>query len=209
MRQSIGLMAAHTAFSALLGAGFGVAALLPARRDRVLAIAGGYLGAAGAHFLNNVIFNGLSRGDIQIPWKPGPAVALLVLTPLYLLVLQGPVVLLYLVLLRQGIRGQGNRLIGRLQAEAHSPYGAVSERELPVLLEPRKRAWLRLTTLRRHGWAAYQALGRLHAAQYEVAALRDTHPDQAERQRTRVREFRSRLRATTAAPRPEPAGAPA
>ncbi len=209
VRQSVGLMAAHTAFSALLGAAFGVAALLPERRARILAIACGYLGAAGSHFMNNVIFTALTRGDIEFPWKPGPALALLVVTPLQLALLQGPVIVLYLLLLRQGVRGQGNRLRGRIQEESLLPHGAISERELPVLLEPRKRAWLRLTTLRRYGWSAYRALGQLQAAQYEVAALRDDRPAEAEEQRARVRRFRSDLRAATPAVRPEPAGAPA
>ncbi|AEV85526.1 Protease prsW [Actinoplanes sp. SE50] len=209
VRQSVGLMAAHTAFSALLGAGFGVAALLPERRDRALAIAGGYLGAAGSHFMNNVVFSALSRGDITLPFTPGPTVALLLLTPLYLAVLQGPAVVLYLTLMRQGVRGQGNRLRGRIRDEARQPYGVISDRELTLLLDPRKRGWLRLTTLRRYGWAAYRALGQLQAAQYEVAALRDEHPGEAKEHRARARRFRSDLRAATAVRRAEPAGAPA
>ena len=112
-------------------------------------------------------------------------------------------------MLRQGVRGQGQRIQGPLRAETLLPYGAVTEAELPVLLEPRKRAWLRLTTLRRYGWGAYRALGHLHAAQYEVAALRDRHPGEAERERARVPGLRSRLRSAIAASRAEPAGAQA
>ena len=207
VRQSLGLMAAHTAFTAVLGAGFGTASLLSTRRERVIAIALGYLGAAGAHFGVNVIFRALSDGTLRLPWEPGTAVQMLIVTPLLFLILQGPMVLLYVLLLWRGTVGQGQRMAVALRAEAARPDAGVREEELDVLLDPRKRGWLRLVAWRRHGWAAYRALGRLHVTQYEVGASAEREPERAERLRMRIPELRARLR--TALTEPQPAGAAA
>jgi RsiW-degrading membrane proteinase PrsW (M82 family) len=171
VRQSIGIMAAHTAFSATVGAGFGVARQLAEPRLRRAAIACGFIGAAGAHFANDTLLAWYT--EVHGGWfKVGQAVDVLVMQPLTLAVLQGPFVVLYLLLLRRGLRGQGAGLSAGLRGEVATGLGAVTDAEVPVLLDPGRRLWLGITTLRRYGWAAYRALGRLQAAQFELGLLR-------------------------------------
>jgi RsiW-degrading membrane proteinase PrsW (M82 family) len=171
MRQSVGLMAAHTAFSATVGAGFGVARQLAEPRLRRIAIASGFIGAAGGHFANDALLSWY--GQAHTGWfKASPAVDILVMQPLALAVLQGPFVVLYVLMLRRGLASEGAWLGEELRAEARAGLGAVAEQDVPVLLNPGRRLWLRVTALRRYGWPAYRALGRLHAAQFDLAARR-------------------------------------
>jgi hypothetical protein len=136
-----------------------------------VAIACGFVGAAGAHFANDTLLAWYT--EVHGGWfKVSQAVDVLVMQPLTLVVLQGPFVVLYLLLLRRGLRGQGAGLAAGLRGEVATGLGAVTDAEVPVLLDPGRRLWLGITTLRRYGWAAYRALGRLQAAQFELGMLR-------------------------------------
>lgn len=170
-RQSLGLMAAHTAFTAMIGAGFGVARQLRDRRHKLLVIGCGYLVAAGAHFLNNALMfhaiklqNG-AFGDNR--WLLD-----LVGTPLTIIVFQGPVVVLYVILLRRGLRDQAADLAVELGGEARTGLGAVTPEEIPPLLRPARRFFVKFRALRQDGLGAYRFLSRLHAAQLDLAMLR-------------------------------------
>jgi len=165
-RQSVGLMAAHTAFSAAVGAGFGIARQLADPRRRRLAIGCGYVAAAGGHFANDALL----RYFGQHPWarNPGQWMQVGLITPGQLLALQGPFVLLYLWLLRSGLRDQRSALGVELDAEARSGHGAVTLREVPALLSPARRLRKRVDALRRGGADAYRELGRLYAAQLDL-----------------------------------------
>ncbi|MEU6159301.1 PrsW family intramembrane metalloprotease [Streptomyces sp. NPDC047130] len=167
MRQSLGLMAAHTAFSALFGAGLGLARQLDDARSRRFAVVCGFVAAAGAHATSNVMFRWVGQVKQDIPLDPN--IDTLLLQPLALIVFQGPVVALYVMMLRRGIREQSAGLSQALAAEAQSGYGAVTDVEAPVLLSPVRRLWLAVTVLRRYGLAAYRRLRALHAAQLDLA----------------------------------------
>jgi RsiW-degrading membrane proteinase PrsW (M82 family) len=216
VRQSVGIMGAHTAFSAMIGAGFGVARQLDQARLRRIAIGCGLLGACGGHFANDVILRWFA--EVGHSWfTPNPTMDVLVVQPLVLAVLQGPFVVMYLLLLRRGLRSQAGGLAAELRAEESTRLGAVTDPEIPILLNPAKRFWLRATTLRRYGLPAYRALGRLQAAQYDLATQRwhrsrhetddSAVPEEALRQR--IRHLRTELgtAVTTAQARPTEATA--
>ncbi|GIF12782.1 PrsW family glutamic-type intramembrane protease [Actinoplanes teichomyceticus] len=207
IRQSFALLGAHTAFSAVVGAGFGLATALGSRRRRVLVVAAGYLAAAGVHFADDVILDALSTGDITVPIHGGALTEMLLVQPLTLVVLQGPLVAVYLVLLRQGSRGQAARLAADLRAAAADPAGGIRPAEVPVLLSPRRRTGARLAAWRRHGWEALAAVRRLHAAQYELAATHREEPERLARLRLRIAQQRRLLGAAMTAARATKAAA--
>ncbi|MFE4856896.1 PrsW family intramembrane metalloprotease [Streptomyces sp. NPDC056670] len=170
-RQSVGLMAGHLAFTAAIGAGFGIARQLadPAARGR--AIACGFGIAMAGHFCNNAFFAFFDNHK-QDWFSPGNTVDTLVLLPLAMFLFQGPLVLLYVVLVRRGNKDQAAGLAVELRAEAATGFGAVTAAEVPVLLRPGRRLYLRLRALRRDGLGAYRDLGRVYAAQLRLGAAR-------------------------------------
>lgn len=205
MRQSVGLMAAHAAFTAVVGAGFGVARQLADRRLRVVAIACGFVAGAGAHFASDAIFPWFGRAEHQ--WfHVTPALDTVVLPVLILLVIQGPVIVMYLLLMRGGGRSQAAGLATELRAEAHLGFGTVTDAEVPVLLSPGRRFWLRITMLRRYGWAGYRAMDRLQQAQLALATQRwhrargEVAPDAPEDDALRLQILRLRRDAGTRLP---------
>jgi RsiW-degrading membrane proteinase PrsW (M82 family) len=216
LRQTVGLMAAHTAFTAVLGAGFGVAHQLREPALRRIVIGCGYLCAAGAHFANDVLLPWLGQ-QVRAWFEPSDTVNVLIAQPAILLTVQAPLLVTYLLLLRRGLRGQVTMLATELPAEAATGRGAVTEPEIPILLRPRKRSRLRLAALRRYGPAVYRALGRLHAAQYDLAALRRRRIDyptgeaaaEEDALRERIGQLRAQLRTTVTATPARPAEVPA
>ncbi|HEY3629763.1 MAG TPA: PrsW family glutamic-type intramembrane protease [Jatrophihabitantaceae bacterium] len=168
-RQSLGLMGAHVAFTAAIGAGFGVARQARRAQDGRLVIACGFVLAMAAHFANDVFIR--SYGEYKENWfSPSSLVDVVVLEPLLFIVLQGPFVLLYLLLWRAGLKAQRAGLAAELPAEARS--GAVAPDEVEVLLHPERRFYLRMQALFRHGLLGYVALGRLFDAQLDLGAQR-------------------------------------
>ncbi|MFD9120888.1 PrsW family intramembrane metalloprotease [Streptomyces bottropensis] len=167
MRQTVGLMAAHTAFAAIFGAGLGLARQLNDARSRRIAVLCGFVAASGAHAASNVFFRWAGRLKQDIDADPvGDA---LLLQPLVLLVFQGPFVALYLMMLRRGLREQAAGLADVLAVETASGDGAITDVEASVLLSPARRLWLKITVLRRYGIAAYRKITALHAAQLDLA----------------------------------------
>lgn len=171
MRQSVGLLAAHTAFSAIVGGGFGVASQLRDPRLRRLAIACGFVTATGAHVATNQLSTWYSQAKTEL-LAPSEALDILVLQPLLFLLLQGPLVVLSVLLVRRGLRAEAAELATALQAEAATELGAVEAVEIPALLDPASRLWLTVTVLRRHGRAAVLLLWQVQVAQLDLAAHR-------------------------------------
>jgi hypothetical protein len=209
MRQSIGLLAAHTAFAAIAGAGIGAARQLTAHRARV--VAAGLVAAAGGHMASNVMFSWYDDNKQEL-FHPSPPVDVLVLQPALLVLLQGPFVVAYLVLLRQGLRAQADGLGRQLTAEAQIGTDTVAPVEVPMLLSPARRLWLKLVLLRRHGQAAWRNTSRLHAAQLDLATARwhlarleaDPMADNLEVLRERVRSLKRRQALILGATRSRP-----
>ncbi|MDG4861874.1 PrsW family glutamic-type intramembrane protease [Streptomyces sp. T-3] len=170
-RQSLGLMAGHLAFTAAIGAGFGIARKLkdPAARRRVIVCGFGI--AMAGHFSNNAFF--AYFGSHKHDWfSPTGTVDTLVLLPLAMLLFQGPLILLYVVLVRRGNKDQAAALAVELRAEAATGFGAVTAAEVPVLLRPGRRLFLRLRALRRDGLTGYRRLSKLYATQLRLGAAR-------------------------------------
>ncbi|MBB4911659.1 PrsW family intramembrane metalloprotease [Actinophytocola algeriensis] len=165
-RQSVMLFGAHTAFSALVGAGFGIARQVadPRRRRGVILL--GFLMAMSGHFVYNAVGPSFTRWLQQLGF--GDTVLAVAGPPVTMLVLQGPYLLIGFLLLRGGVRAQTAGLSREFFVEAGSPHGAVTDAEVPVLLDPLRRWLLRVLAARRHGFAAYRHLGRLHAAQLDL-----------------------------------------
>ncbi|KUO16009.1 hypothetical protein AQJ91_37905 [Streptomyces dysideae] len=173
-RQVVGLMAAHVAFSALAGAGFGAARWLPERRDRWVAVGGGLLAAVGGHFETDVVLMRLdqSRGE----WfSHNETLSLLLGIPLMTVITSGVFVALYVLILRRGLRAQAAGLARALHAEAASgPSGgaAVTGPEVALLLSPARRLLLEMRVWRRDGTAGLRHLVRFQQAQLDLATQR-------------------------------------
>ncbi|HWG24949.1 MAG TPA: hypothetical protein VG296_12590, partial [Actinospica sp.] len=131
---------------------------------------------------------------------------LLLYTPLAFVVLQGPLVMLYIVLLRRGLKDQRAALSIELRAEAATGFGAVDAHEIPTLMRPLRRFFLRAKALRTTGLTECIALGRLYDTQLElgmarwhaVRGERDPHGPNDQQLRQRIAELKYRR------PRPVP-----
>ncbi|MFJ3974725.1 PrsW family intramembrane metalloprotease [Streptomyces sp. NPDC090021] len=175
-RQTLGLMGAHTAFTAVTGAGFGIARQLPRRAQRLAAIGTGLLTAAAAHSCNNSVIGYVAADPPR--WLPtGEAAGILLVLPSEILLLQGPLVVLYVLLLRRGLRSQAGGLATALDGLPPPLRQAVTAEEATMLLSPARRFRLKADLLRAHGalpqrFAAYRRLVRLHEAQLDLATER-------------------------------------
>ncbi|HVX47488.1 MAG TPA: PrsW family glutamic-type intramembrane protease [Mycobacteriales bacterium] len=169
-RQGVGLFAAHAAFTALTGAGFAIAAALPSRKRRVIAIGAGYLAAAGGHFATDTVLSWFSEKALN--WSIGPAVEAWLLTPGEVLGTSGLFLVLYLLLLWLGLKDQRRLLESAMRIEIATGSGAIAPGDVPVLLAPRLRLQRRILALRMDGWAGMRTLIRLQRAQLDLAAGR-------------------------------------
>ena len=164
-RQVVGLFFGHATYTALIGAGLGVARQLPRARQRVLVIAGGFLAAIAAHFAWDA-WQALVVAGARSP------VAQLLLDHVRELFMVGPFVAILLVLLAMGLQLEGAALTRHLEEEARNPTGAVMPGEVGVLMSPRQRFRARTSALVRGGPAAYVRLARLQTAQLHLAMER-------------------------------------
>ena len=162
-RQVLGLFLGHTTYTALVGAGIGLARQLPRRRDRVLSILSGFLAAIAAHF----------AWDAWVAYFPiSSSPFALVEMHLRVFLMQGPFTSIVLVLLAMGLQIEGNALERQLSAEAATGQGAVRSEEVPVLVRPWQRFRARARAFSQGGLAAYRRLHRLQRAQLELAMER-------------------------------------
>jgi RsiW-degrading membrane proteinase PrsW (M82 family) len=192
-RQSVMLFGAHTAFSSVVGAGFGIARQIADPRRRRVVIGLGLLMAMAGHFTYNAVSPSVTR--LIRDWSPLGATGDAVIgPPVTMVVLQGPVLVILVLLLRRGVRTQTSGLLREFRAEAGTPYGTVTEAEIPVLLNPLRRLGLRLRAARRRGGlAAYRYVGRLHAAQLDLG-MRLWHQRRGEADAAEPDEFALRDR---------------
>jgi len=155
-RQVLDLFFGHATYTALVGAGIGIARQLPGRRQQVLAIACGWLGAIAAHF----------AWDAWLTFFPlGTGAITLIQVHLRVLAMNGPFTAVVLVLLLMGRRIEGRNLVRQLGLEAESGAGAIRPEEVSILASPGRRLGARLAA----GPRGYFRLGRLQRAQIALA----------------------------------------
>ena len=164
-RQVIGLFLGHAAYTALVGAGIGVARQLPRLRQRVVVIACGFLAAVAAHFAWD------AWQTLTLSGAQGAAAQLLLAHTRYLFMV-GPFVAVLLVLLAMGLELEGAALTRHLEEEAAGGLGAVRPAEVRVLMSPRQRFRARMAALAHGGPGAYLRLSRLQTAQLHLAMER-------------------------------------
>jgi RsiW-degrading membrane proteinase PrsW (M82 family) len=162
-RQVLGLFFSHATYTALVGAGIGLARQLRRPRHRVLSILSGFLAAIAAHF----------AWDAWVAYFPiSSSPFALIELHLRVLLMQGPFTSMVLVLLAMGLQVEGNALGRQLAAEASTGEGAVLSEEIPVLVRPWQRFRARLRAFSQNGLGAYQRLHRLQRAQLDLAMER-------------------------------------
>jgi protease PrsW len=158
-RQVLDLFFGHATFTALLGAGIGIARQLPTRRKQVIAIACGWLAAIAAHF----------AWDAWLTFFPlGTGSFTLVQIHLRVLAMSGPFSAVVIVLLVIGSRIEGRNLARQLALEAANGSGAIEPEEAPLLASPGRRLRARLAA----GPRGYFQVGRLQRAQIALALER-------------------------------------
>jgi RsiW-degrading membrane proteinase PrsW (M82 family) len=150
-RQVLNLFFGHATFTALVGAGIGVARQTRRAPLAGALIASGWLAAIAAHFAFDLLhLLGLSTSAFTT-W---------------------PFTAVVTVLLVLGLRAEGRALARHLLAESSEHPDVVAPAEVWSLLDPSRRFKARVTALRERGPAAYARRGRLQAAQLELALAR-------------------------------------
>ena len=158
-RQVLDLFFGHATYTAIVGAGLGIARQLPARRQQLIAIAAGFAGAIAAHF----------AWDAWLTFFPlGTGAVTLLQVHLRVLAMNGPFTAVVIVLLVLGRRIEGHSLERQLALEAASGAGAIREEEVPILASPGRRFRARLAA----GPLGYRKVGRLQRAQVALALER-------------------------------------
>jgi RsiW-degrading membrane proteinase PrsW (M82 family) len=163
-RQVLGLFFGHATYTALVGAGIGIARQLARRRHQLLAIASGWLIAIAAHF----------SWDAWLTYFPiSHSILALLEIHLRTLVMEGPFTAMVAIVLVMGLRIEGRALRRQLQEEAATGSGAVLPTEAPVLASPWQRFLARWRAMDRGGgFKAYRRLRRLQNAQLDLAMER-------------------------------------
>jgi RsiW-degrading membrane proteinase PrsW (M82 family) len=162
-RQVLGLFFGHATYTALIGAGVGIARQLPHKRQKVIAIVSGFLVAIAAHF----------SWDAWLAFFPiDKSVFGLVEIHFRTLIMSGPFTAAVVALLLAGLHLEGRALLDQLRKEAAEGWAAVLPEEVAVLASPWERWRFRLLALRHGGLRAYMRLARLQAAQLDLAMER-------------------------------------
>jgi protease PrsW len=188
-RQVLGLFFGHATYTALIGAGIGIARQLPRRRDKVIAIASGFLVAIAAHFSWDawLAFFPIETSDLG-----------LVEIHLRTLIMTGPFTAAVVALLLSGIQIESKALTEQFRKEAAEGAGAILADEVAILANPWRRLGQRLRALRKGGVRPYFAVARLQTAQLDLAMERwhrerqeiDTPLEEEHELRQRVIELR-------------------
>jgi RsiW-degrading membrane proteinase PrsW (M82 family) len=163
-RQWLGLYLGHATYTALIGAGVGVARQVRGRIPKVVAIACGFIAAIAAHF----------TWDAWLYYFPHPndPTLFLLSIPLQYLALTGPFFLAVVALLLLGLRAEGRALSAQFAAEAALPDGAILPAEVPILASVGRRVEARFRMLQLRGFHGYFWLRRLQRAQIDLAMER-------------------------------------
>jgi len=164
IRQVLGLFLGHATYTALIGAGIGVARQVPGRWRKVLVVAAGFVAAIAGHF----------TWDAWLWYFPHPSdPALLLLSiPAQYLAMTGPFFLAVMALFMLGLRAEGRALEEQFVAEAALPGGAVLPGEVAMLVSPWRRIDARFRALRYYGFRGYRWTRRLQRAQLDLAMER-------------------------------------
>jgi RsiW-degrading membrane proteinase PrsW (M82 family) len=162
-RQVLGLFLGHATFTALLGAGIGVARQVPQASHKVMALTAGWLAAVAAHFAWDAWYAFFPISSTQF--------AMLEIH-LRTLIMVGPFTALVLLLLAMGQQVESKALLRHLRQEVELHLGTVYAAEVPILISPYKRLEARRRTLRRAGRSAHGRLRRLQVAQIKLAMTR-------------------------------------
>ena len=162
-RQVLGLFFGHATYTALIGAGIGIARQLPGRRQKVIAIASGFLIAIAAHF----------SWDAWLQFFPIESSDLgLIEIHLRTLIMTGPFTAAVIALLLSGLIIEGRALAEQLRKESAEGAGAILPTEVSILMHPWQRLVQRMRALRRKGVRAYFLQARLQTAQLDLAMER-------------------------------------
>ncbi len=163
-----GIAFGHVLFTGLTGAALGLAVTKSGRAAKAALVAAGFVIAVLGHFVwNYAAFNR------ALPWQGGSATAETVINfPLNYLTLSGPFLLLLVVVVWIGLCKEGQALRSTLRIEASTGADAISPVEAMVLARPGLRLVQRILAVRSLGPMAYIRLGRLHAAQLDLAMER-------------------------------------
>ena len=162
-RQVLGLFMGHATYTALVGAGIGLARQLPSPRQKILAIVAGFAVAIAAHF----------SWDAWLTFFPIESSLFgLVEVHLRTIVMTGPFTAGVVALLVMGLRNESQALRAQLMQEAALGAGAVLPQEVEILTSPWRRFSERLRALDKAGFGAYVRLARLQTAQLDLAMER-------------------------------------
>ena len=162
-RQVLGLFFGHATYTALIGAGIGIARQLPSPRRKVIAIVSGFIIAIAAHF----------SWDAWLAFFPIESTAFgLVEVHLRTLIMTGPFTAAVIALLAYGIQYEGQGLLEQFRKEVAEGGGAVLPHEVAILASPWQRLRQRLHALGKGGVRAYIRLARLQTAQLDLAMER-------------------------------------
>lgn len=166
-RQVVGLFFGHVTYTALIGAGLGVARQQREPWRKVVCVLSGFVAAIAAHFLWD------SFAMTRLMWdSDSEALSMFVFLPLDTLLIDGPFTLMLIALIILGLRDEGSALRVELAAEAATGQGAITTSEVPVLVSPWRRLGTRTHALFGGGVAAYRHVRRLQAAQLDLAMER-------------------------------------
>ncbi len=162
-RQVLGLFFGHATYTALVGAGIGIARQLPEQRQKVIAIVSGFLVAIAAHF----------SWDAWLTLFPIEKTAIgLLEIHLRTLIMTGPFTAAVIALLALGLQIESRALSEQIRKEAAEGNGTILPEEVAILSSPWQRAQLRMRALQRAGLRGYFALARLQSAQLDLAMER-------------------------------------
>ncbi len=163
-RQWLGLYLGHATYTALIGAGIGVARQVRGPARKAVAVACGFVAAIAAHFTWDAWL-------LYFPHPSDPALYLLSI-PLQYLAMTGPFFVAVLALLVLGLRAEGRALTAQFAAEAALPDGAIRPEEVPILASVGRRIEARFRMLQLRGLRGYLWMRRLQRAQIDLALER-------------------------------------
>ena len=162
-RQVLGLFFGHATYTALIGAGIGIARQLPSPRQKVIAIVSGFLVAIAGHFSWDAWFaffpiEKSTLGVVEIHLRT--------------LLMTGPFTAAVLALLLAGLRFESQALVDQLRKEAAEGKGAVLPEEVAILASPWQRLRQRMRAFSVGGFRGYIKLARMQSAQLDLAMER-------------------------------------
>jgi RsiW-degrading membrane proteinase PrsW (M82 family) len=199
-RQVLGLFFGHATYTALIGAGIGIARQVAGRRQVVVAILCGWLAAIAAHFAWDawLSFFPISQSYFGI-----------IEVHLRTLIMNGPFTAAIAVLLVMGLARESQALRRQVESEAQSGRGAIVAAEVPILLSPWRRLLARAQAFESHGLGAYRQALRIQRAQLELVMQRwhrerreiDAPPELEEQLRARVLSLKMPPEARPLSPR--------